>query len=114
MHELGIVFHIIDSVEAVGKENALQSVRRVTMELGEVSGVVPEALIDCWNWAKKRSELLKNSTMEIEPLQAVTLCRACGAEYSTVAHGRICPQCGSGETHLLTGTQINIKEIAAC
>ncbi len=40
MHELGIVFHIIDSVEAVGKENSLQAVSSVTLELGEVSTVI--------------------------------------------------------------------------
>ena len=30
------------------------------------------------------------------------------------AHGRICPYCGSEKTYLLTGSEINIKEIAAC
>ena len=40
MHELGIVFHIIDSIEEVGRQNKLRRVSTVTLELGEVSGVV--------------------------------------------------------------------------
>ena len=40
MHELGIVFHIADSLLAVGRENNLTSISSVTIELGEVSGVV--------------------------------------------------------------------------
>ena len=40
MHELGIVFHIIRSVEEVGRENRIRRVSAVTLELGEVSGVV--------------------------------------------------------------------------
>ena len=47
MHELGIVFHIIDSIEEVGRQNKLRSVSTVTLELGEVSGVVHTYLEDC-------------------------------------------------------------------
>jgi len=51
MHELGIVFHIIDSIEEVGRQNKLRRVSTVTLELGEVSGVVHTYLEDCWHWA---------------------------------------------------------------
>jgi hydrogenase nickel incorporation protein HypA/HybF len=40
MHELGIVFHIIDLLEEVGKENQLEKISCVTLELGEVSSVI--------------------------------------------------------------------------
>ena len=56
MHELGIVFSIIDSVEKVGKENGLNSVSVVTLEIGEVSGIVPMFLTDCWGWSVRASE----------------------------------------------------------
>ena len=39
MHELGIVFHIIRTVEDVAKQNDVTRIRRVTLQLGEVSGV---------------------------------------------------------------------------
>lgn len=112
MHELGIVFHIMDTLEAVGRENHLTSIRSVTVELGEVSAVVPEYLTDCWNWAvKKKGPLLKEAELSIEKIPAVTLCQRCGREYGTVEHGRICPYCQSEKTHLLTGSEINIKQI---
>lgn len=38
MHELGIVFHIIRSVEEIAKENDLTQVESVTLEIGTVSG----------------------------------------------------------------------------
>ena len=56
MHELGIVFHIIDSIEEVGRQNKLRRVSTVTLELGEVSGVVHTYLEDCWHWAAARSQ----------------------------------------------------------
>ena len=41
MHELGVVFNVIDTIEDVGKENNLTNVQTVTLELGEVSSVFP-------------------------------------------------------------------------
>ncbi len=113
MHELGIVFHIIRSVEKVAVENGLEKVSAVVLELGEVSGVVPDYLTDCWRWAAAKSELASGSELRIETLPAVTRCGGCGADYPTVAHGRACPRCGSGDTWLLTGNEVNIKEIEA-
>ena len=46
MHELGIVFHIIRTVEDVAKQNDVTCIRRVTLQLGEVSGVVESYLQD--------------------------------------------------------------------
>lgn len=48
MHELGIVFHMIKTVGRIAEENALTSVASVTLELGEVSGVIPHELTSCW------------------------------------------------------------------
>lgn len=36
MHELGVVFYVIDDVEKVAKENNVQRVHSVTLEVGEV------------------------------------------------------------------------------
>ena len=113
MHELGIVFHIIKSVEEVGAENKLRKVSAVTLELGEVSGVVHSYLYDCWAWAAARSALLAGSELRIETLPAVTLCETCEKTYPTVAHGKTCPHCQSERTHLAAGSEMNIKEIEA-
>ena len=51
MHELGIVYHIIRDVENVARANGVSRVSSVTLLLGEVSGVVPDLLLDAWRWA---------------------------------------------------------------
>ncbi len=111
MHELGIVMHVIKSVENVARENQLTEVSGVTLEIGEVSGVVHHYLTDCWQWAVKKTEVLQNAELRIESLPAVTHCDNCQADYPTVPNGKICPCCGSDKTWLLTGTEMNIKEI---
>ena len=111
MHELGIVFHIIRGVEEVGRKNRVKRVSAVTLQLGEVSGVVEHYLQDCWCWAADRSELLKGAQLRVETIPAQTLCEDCGEIYPTVAHGKTCPACGSQQTHLLQGSEMLIKEI---
>lgn len=113
MHELGIVFHIIDSLEEVRRQNQLSKVSTVTLEIGEVSGVVDSYLEDCWKWAANRSELLRDSQLQIEQIPAVTFCEECGQTYGTVEHGKICPYCASPNTYLISGNEFNIKEIEA-
>ena len=113
MHELGIVFHLVDLLRKVGEENELSHIERVTLDLGEVSGVLVDQLQDCWKWASAKHELLAGAVLEVNRLEARTVCNACGRTYQTVAHGRICPHCGSGDTVLLTGNQMEVREVEA-
>lgn len=115
MHELGVVFHIIKSVKKVAEENCLTEIASVTVEVGEVSGVIPSYLTDCWKWATdKEEDLLRDSLLEIETIPGVTYCEECEKTYSTVEHGKVCPYCNSEQTFLIQGNEFNIKEIEAC
>lgn len=113
MHELSIVFHIIKSVNEIAVENNVKRISSVTLEIGEVSTAIPYMVEDCWNWAVKKETVLKDAKLIIEPIKAVTFCEDCKTEYETVAHGKICPNCGSPHTFLVTGNEINIKQIEA-
>lgn len=113
MHELGIVFHIIKQIEDVGEENKLSAVSSVTLELGEVSGVLNEYLEDCWNWACRKNQLMNGAKLIIEQIPAITLCESCNKQYSTTQYGKICPNCSSSKTYLLSGNEVMIKEIEA-
>jgi len=111
LHELGIVYHIIRDVENVARANGVSRVSSVTLLLGEVSGVVPDLLLDAWRWAADKKPIAQGAELIVEPVEAVTHCEACGRNYATVEHGKTCPHCGSGETYLLKGREVMIKQI---
>ena len=111
MHELGIVFYIIRDVKKVAEENHVPLVKTVVMNIGEVSTVVPEYLTDCWRWAADREDVMRGCELRCNIIPAVTICNACGKEYPTVEHGKTCPHCGSEDTVLLRGNEVEIKEI---
>ena len=50
MHELGIIIHISKTLKEVAEENEVTKIGSVTLEIGEVSGIVPEYLLDCWDY----------------------------------------------------------------
>lgn len=111
MHELGVVFHIMDSLEKVADENKVEGINKVVLELGEVSTVIESYLQSCWKWASKKRELFANAELVVETLPAITYCDGCGQTYPTVEHGKICPHCNSPDTWLLQGNEFMIKEI---
>ena len=61
MHELGVVFHIIDTVKEIAASNEVERISKVTLELGEVSSVIPSYLTDCWRWAAAKEPLLEGT-----------------------------------------------------
>ncbi len=111
MHELGIVMQAIDQVEQAAEENGVSKVLKLRMEVGEVSSVVPELFTDCFQWARKKTRHMQDTELEIVILEAISYCQDCSQTYKTTAYARQCPHCGSGNTYLVTGNEINIKDI---
>lgn len=111
MHELGIAFHIISEIDKIAEQNKVKEVKSVTLEIGEVSTVIPRYLEDVWKWAcENRSQYMKNCELKIIVTRAISFCSSCQKTYHTL-EGKVCPNCGSKETFLVEGDQTNIKSI---
>lgn len=113
MHEMGIVIHLAKTLEETAREEELTKIGSVTLQVGEVSGIVTDYFEDCWNYFKKKHQVLQDAALKIETTPAVTWCDNCKSTYETVKYGRECPFCHSGETWLLQGNECVIKEIEA-
>ena len=113
MHELGTIYYVIDAVEKLMVENDLKEVGSITLEVGEVSGIIPEYLQDFWEYARSKTAHFQKTELKIEKLEAFTYCQDCGKTYSTMKYKKICPYCQSGNTFLVTGNEYNIKESEA-
>lgn len=111
MHELGVVFYVVRDVKQVAEENQAEKVSKVTLEIGEVTGILHDYLIDCWNWARKKEPIMEEARLQIQEIPAVSFCEECRQEYPTVQYARQCPHCGSEHTYLLRGNEFLIKEI---
>ena len=113
MHELGIVMHVAKTLSEIAEENKLTKIGSVTLEVGEVSGILLDYFTDCWDYFKVKTSVIAEAEMKIETIPAITFCEDCKQEYETVKYAKICPYCHSEHTFLLQGNECNIKEIEA-
>ena len=111
MHEMGIILHIAKMLDETAEEQHITKIGSVTLEVGEVSGIVPSYLYDYWSWYTKKFPLFDGAKLVCETIPAVTWCDDCKRTYPTVQHGKTCPYCGSGRTWLQQGNEMNIKQI---
>ena len=113
MHEMGIVIHLAKTLDDLAKENSITKIGSVTLSVGEVSGIVTDLFTDAWRYFTKDHPILQGSELELEVIPGITYCDNCHKTYKTVAYGRTCPYCGSGETWLVQGNECIIKQIEA-
>ncbi len=113
MHEMGIILHLAKTLEETAEEEHLTKIGSVTLEVGEVSGIMTDLFKDCWEYFSAKKDLLRGSELKLVTLPAVTFCESCRQEYETVKFGKTCPFCGSTETYLVRGNECIIKEIEA-
>jgi len=113
MHEMGIVLHLAKTLDETAEEQHLTKIGSVTLEVGEVSGIMTDLFVDCWNYFRGRHPVLTEAELRLETIPAITWCDSCKKTYETVKYGKICPYCQSEETWLLQGNECVIKEIEA-
>lgn len=106
MHELGIVRNI---VAIVGDAAKGRRVRRVNIEVGELSGVMTDAIAFCFD-AVARGTLLEGAALQIRKIEGRARCDACGAEFATQTLFTPC-SCGSRRLTRLQGEELNIKSM---
>ena len=78
MHELTLLYGVVDKVEKVCRENNLDRVDAVVIEVGEATSVIPEFLQDGYEVISDDYDFLRGSELIIERIKAIGLCRRCG------------------------------------
>ena len=111
MHELTLLYGVAQKVEQVVKENDLDHVDAIVIEVGEATSVIPEFLQDGYEVISDDYDFLRGSELIIERITAVGRCRVCGTEFPIVANKGICPECGSFEKDVIEGADFFIKEV---
>jgi hydrogenase nickel incorporation protein HypA/HybF len=106
MHELGITQNIV----AIASENAQgNQVKRVTIEIGKLSAIMPDAVQFCFSVCSAGT-LVENAILEIIEVPGKGKCRQCGAEIFLDVPFGICG-CGSVELDVISGQELKIKEM---
>jgi len=112
MHELGIMYHIVERVLGVVKDNGFTEVQAIVLNVGEESGVVPQYLHACYP-AAVSGTMLENTSLEVELITANAVCAVCGKVFAVTPNNGLCPKCKSADHEVISGKEFMIKEIRA-
>ena len=110
MHEMGIADAIVKTVDRIAKEAGAAGVRSVTVELGDLSGVVPRFLADCWEAVAAGTEY-ENTELKLHSVPATALCLDCERTFVASIDALRCPNCGGVKLKPLSGQSLTIAEI---
>lgn len=110
MHELGIVFEISKTVQRFAKEHNVKKIDTLVLEVGALSAAIPKYLVECFP-AAIEGTILENAKLEIEILPANVICKTCENLYDVVENQKICPDCKESNYEIISGQELNIKEI---
>ncbi|MFJ6569629.1 hydrogenase maturation nickel metallochaperone HypA [Streptomyces sp. NPDC091292] len=108
MHELSLAMAVVDQVqEAVGADGRVTS---LTLRIGELAGVVPEALDFSFDLAADGTALA-GARLLIETVEGRAHCDGCGRDVPTGMPPVLwCADCGANLT-LLAGRELDIVSV---
>ena len=106
MHELGITRNIVSIVteKAQGEQ-----VRQVTIAIGKLSAVLPEAIRFCFDIVSQGT-VAEGAELEIVEIFGTAKCRSCGSQFELEQLYGPCP-CGSSDITRLTGEELLVKQM---
>lgn len=111
MHELGIVSGILDVACKTAREAGASRVVSVTVRIGDMCETVPEAMDFAWEALREEDPLTLESEMIVERVHPRSACVQCGEEFDHDRFHCRCPKCGSGQTMLLRGRELDIVSL---
>lgn len=115
MHELSIALSLLEFVEEESERRGGAEITAIHVKIGELSGVVPDALASAFAMARDHSRLLR-CELVIERVPIAILCASCQSERDVASPQSICcAQCGTPAADVLRGRelQVNALELAS-
>lgn len=110
MHEFSIAMNIVDIATDYARKERAGSVREIEIEIGELSGVVPDALEFCLDAAVKKS-VLEGAARKLIRIPGKARCRKCAHEFPAHDLYTLCPECGSPAPEILQGSELRVRSL---
>jgi len=109
VHELSVALRIVEALtEELATEDEVLTVTAVSIQVGTLSGLVPEALQFSWDMATADTRL-QGAKLEIETVHAVGFCSACQLNQTiTNLQSMRCPSCQTPIQQITGGNELEI------
>jgi len=106
MHELSITRSVVDAVLQRLPDTRIAEVR---LEIGKLSGIVPDSVRFCFDLVVAGT-LLEGARLDIDEPSGRAHCVDCDTEFAVDDLILLCP-CGSANVEVLAGRQLRIRSV---
>jgi len=107
MHEVAIME---EAVRLAAEAAGTRRVRKLTLRVGALSGVVPDALRFAFD-VVGRGTVVEGAGLEIKSMPAVCWCATCGKEFESRDLMDECPRCHDVSGDLRRGRELEIAAV---
>jgi len=109
MHEISLCQSVLRIIEQQAAQQNFSRVKTVSLEVGRLSGVEPEALRFGFDAVMKDS-IADGAILEIIDVAAQAVCSQCNNRVEVKQRFDACPKCG-GVLTIEKGEELRIKEL---
>ena len=113
MHELTVAIQIRRGLETeLASDEGTLVADVVRVQVGALSGIVPEALQFAWPHAVADSATLGSARLDIDWVDVQLLCVACNDAYTLTEFRSLrCPHCRSPDVEIIAGDELDIASV---
>lgn len=110
MHEIGVVRSMLHTVEDFARDNGLDEIVTIVLEIGDLSMVIPKYVEDIYSVVVKDTRF-ENTELVIETVEGQGVCRECKRAFPIVKNEGYCPRCGKRNADIISGRDFVVKEV---
>jgi hydrogenase nickel incorporation protein HypA/HybF len=112
MHEIGIMTSVCEVILKTMEAHKVTKVETVVLQVGELTGIVPSYLSDCYAFACHKTAI-EGSRLEVEVVPGLARCKMCKKVFNLMGSDGRCSECKSESFDILSGKELVIKQIVA-
>ena len=109
MHEMAIAEGILNIAFDYAEKNRASKITKITLKLGEMSGVELEALNVSFDVLTKGT-VAEGAELEVKRVPLMGKCNKCGKEFHIEQYNFFCPEC-DGILILQSGRELQVESL---
>jgi hydrogenase nickel incorporation protein HypA/HybF len=110
MHEVSLMQSVLSMAFEQARTHNATKITTITLHIGALAGVVPEALDFAFESLKKGT-IAETAKLNVESVPLTCYCRKCEAEFLPKDYSSLCPTCGGRDIEIRRGLEMNLASI---
>ncbi len=110
MHEMSLAENVLQIIEQSSRSQCFVRVRRVVLEIGQLSSVEPDAMRFCFD-AVMADSIAQGAVLEIIETAGQGICADCASVVQLSALYEACPGCGGYQGNVTGGGLMRVIEL---